>query len=285
MDGGKCTITHSGGHAAYYGDSARLHVGGNFFTFVINVDAGEVALSLNSNSGRTWLLKCESLIFIRPGESLTIERPWPSDYIVFSVNTEYFLERFWIFKDDLLKSPMIVDIRSARIGQFVRFIRKSIFYGDNSIDLYIDDFISCIGRSISSRKNFSLGSGKYLLSVGNIFEIFNSINKNVENEIYIELIARDIAKRSASHFSRAFLGMAGITPHQYVIATRLRHAKNLLINPAFSLSDVANESGFSSQSHMTRFFTKNYGAPPGKIRDVFLKDLIAVSLRENEDRL
>jgi len=46
----------------------------------------------------------------------------------------------------------------------------------------------------------------------------------------------------------------GVSPHRYVLAARLDLARKLLTQTTFPISRIAEECGFSSQSHLTREF-------------------------------
>ena len=67
-------------------------------------------------------------------------------------------------------------------------------------------------------------------------------------------------------FTRAFKARTGQAPHQFLIQLRLNKIKDLLINTDNTLADIAYETGFSSQSHMTAMFSGAVGVPPGRYR-------------------
>ncbi len=71
---------------------------------------------------------------------------------------------------------------------------------------------------------------------------------------------------SPVHFVRLLKKTVGLTPHDYVIQRRLARALDLVLRSSLPLALVAQETGFSSQSHMTRAFAQRFGAPPGKLR-------------------
>jgi len=63
-----------------------------------------------------------------------------------------------------------------------------------------------------------------------------------------------------------FREATGVTPHQYVLDVRLRHAQEWLRKKNSALIDIAAHCGFSSQSHMTSVFRKRLGVTPGEFR-------------------
>ena len=67
---------------------------------------------------------------------------------------------------------------------------------------------------------------------------------------------------SRSHFSQAFKQTTGLPPHQWLLAERIKRAKELLQKTRMPVNEVALESGFADQSHLTRVFSKSVGISP-----------------------
>ena len=65
---------------------------------------------------------------------------------------------------------------------------------------------------------------------------------------------------------RLFKNTFACTPYQYVLDMRLRHARALVLGGQLPLAGIAEEAGFSSQSHMTTAFVRAFGATPGDLR-------------------
>jgi AraC-like DNA-binding protein len=80
----------------------------------------------------------------------------------------------------------------------------------------------------------------------------------------VELAA--IAGLSIFHFARQFKQSAGVTPHYYLIRSRIERARELLASTDLSLSEIAFATGFSDQSHLTRHFRQLIGVTPGQFR-------------------
>jgi AraC family transcriptional regulator len=73
-------------------------------------------------------------------------------------------------------------------------------------------------------------------------------------------------KLSPSHFARAFRQTTGQPPHRWLIEQRIEKAKELLVDSALSLAQIAQTCGFADQSHFTRVFAQLVQSSPGQWR-------------------
>ncbi len=74
------------------------------------------------------------------------------------------------------------------------------------------------------------------------------------------------AKLSPYHFLRTFEQVAGVTPHQYILRTRLREAALRLVSDSSKILDVALDSGFGDVSNFNRAFRTEFGMSPRAFR-------------------
>lgn len=79
--------------------------------------------------------------------------------------------------------------------------------------------------------------------------------------------AARVAAVSPFHFLRTFTRVLGITPHQYLVRSRLRRAAHLLATSHAAVTDVALESGFGDLSNFTRAFGRAAGRSPSTFRN------------------
>lgn len=70
------------------------------------------------------------------------------------------------------------------------------------------------------------------------------------------------------HLTRAFRRFFRCTPGDYLRRCRLERAAALLRDSPLDIAQVAEAAGFADQSHLTRWFTRAYGMPPGAYRRV-----------------
>ncbi len=72
---------------------------------------------------------------------------------------------------------------------------------------------------------------------------------------------------SPFHFLRLFSRVLGVTPHQYLVRSRLRHAARLLADDERSVTDVAYDVGFGDLSNFVRTFHRAAGVSPRRFRE------------------
>ncbi|UXI67240.1 helix-turn-helix transcriptional regulator [Tahibacter amnicola] len=77
---------------------------------------------------------------------------------------------------------------------------------------------------------------------------------------------------SAFHFLRLFNRVVGVTPHQYLIRSRLRRAARQLAAGDQPVTDIALDIGFSDLSNFVRTFHRVAGVSPRGFRQASLGD-------------
>lgn len=75
----------------------------------------------------------------------------------------------------------------------------------------------------------------------------------------------ELAGRSSFHFSRVFARSVGMTPHRYVIHLRLQVALDHVREGRTGLAEIAADTGFSDQSHLSRWVRRVHGVAPSQL--------------------
>jgi AraC-like DNA-binding protein len=91
------------------------------------------------------------------------------------------------------------------------------------------------------------------------------IDANSHKPINLEDAAAE-AGISPFHFLRLFSQALGVTPHQYLVRSRLRHAARRLAEDDTPITDIAYDVGFTDLSNFVRTFHRAAGASPLKFR-------------------
>lgn len=91
------------------------------------------------------------------------------------------------------------------------------------------------------------------------------IGEHLARRISVAELAQ-VACLSPSHFHAQFKDSVGLTPHQYLLKTRLDRAARMLRESPLPLVRIAEECGFSSQSALTSAMRRYLGLTPKRMR-------------------
>lgn len=91
------------------------------------------------------------------------------------------------------------------------------------------------------------------------------IDAHAEEAIDLDSAASEVGL-SPFHFLRLFTKVLGVTPHQYLVRSRLRRAARLLADDQRSITDVALDVGFADLSNFVRTFHRAAGVSPRRFR-------------------
>lgn len=115
--------------------------------------------------------------------------------------------------------------------------------------------------------NIVHGSGKEVSASGNqrLKEILLYLEDHYAEKITLSSIA-DHIHLSPGECSRFFRRATGLSLFEYLIQYRIRQSKKLLRETDLDIAQIAQESGFSSQSYYTACFRKLEGCTPRQFR-------------------
>lgn len=93
------------------------------------------------------------------------------------------------------------------------------------------------------------------------------IDDELENAEYgVPQLAASIGM-SQMQLYRKLKAIVGNTPSHFIRKYRLERAKELLMNPELTISEVAYQVGFSDPNYFSRVFHKEFGGPPNQFRN------------------
>ena len=93
--------------------------------------------------------------------------------------------------------------------------------------------------------------------------------RRIEAQADEPLSLADLAREAAMspyHFLRSFRALVGMTPHQFILHTRLNRAAVRLRRTADSISTIAFAAGFNDLSTFNRRFQRIMGLSPSAYR-------------------
>ena len=165
--------------------------------------------------------------------------------------------------------PPQIAIPDPAIERLLRSMEDEVSQGCGGGSLYGQSLSLALTKYLEGRlsesnpKKTCDSQGK--LSTLHVRRIVEYVEENLCRDFDLNELAGSISV-SPRHFFRLFANTFGTTPHRYILSQRIGRAKSLL-SEGLSVSHVAQELAFSSQSHFTSVFRKATGVPPGRFRD------------------
>lgn len=92
------------------------------------------------------------------------------------------------------------------------------------------------------------------------------IAKHLGENISLADIAA-VSNASPFNFARLFQQQTGMPVHRYLTRLRLRTSLERIAEPGADLTSIALDLGFSSHSHFTDVFRREFGKTPSEVRD------------------
>lgn len=114
------------------------------------------------------------------------------------------------------------------------------------------------GASVAGRQ----APGK--IPVRQMARVTDYMHQHLARDISVDDLA-SLLNLSSSQFSRLFKKTVGASPYQYLQRKRIERAIDLMRGP-YSLAQIAQDVGFSSQSHFTEVFRTITGVTPAMAR-------------------
>jgi LacI family transcriptional regulator len=98
-----------------------------------------------------------------------------------------------------------------------------------------------------------------------VAEVIRFIRSNVDRDINVESILQhfEISRRALEQRFRKAIGQ---TPHDEIIAAKLKLVKQLLMDTALTLPMIAERAGYKHSEYMSTVFKKRVGISPGEFR-------------------
>lgn len=102
-------------------------------------------------------------------------------------------------------------------------------------------------------------------AVARVTRVVRMIERHPDAELTLASLAQT-AGLSPYHFLRTFERLTGLTPHQYILRTRLREAATRLALESTKILDIALDCGFGDVSNFNHAFRAEFGTSPRQYR-------------------
>ena len=139
--------------------------------------------------------------------------------------------------------------------------------GEDDI-LYVDELLQLFVHRLlrlHSTARTSVSRSRHALAPFRLRRALDFIESHLAEPIALGDMAA-VTGVSPFHFSRAFRQAIGAPPYAYVLKQRIERARGLLTSSDLSLTAIAGQCGFGSQSQFSRTFKRILGTTPGQYR-------------------
>ena len=97
-------------------------------------------------------------------------------------------------------------------------------------------------------------------------QIKNYLDANYSENITLDMLA-SLSHMNKYYMVHAFTKYIGISPITYLLQKRIQEGKSLLGSTTYSISQISDMLGFSSQSYFSQAFKKATGKTPIQYRN------------------
>jgi AraC family transcriptional regulator len=166
---------------------------------------------------------------------------------------------------------LTVAARDAAIVQLCRLLEDEAASGGLSGTLYAESLAHALAMrflllsSEDARLRTATRRPSGRLPQRSLQQVLDAMRAQIANPPGLRALA-SISRYTPHHFLRMFRAATGLTPHRYLLGLRIERAQELLQHTRLSLIEVADQTGFSSQAHMTTVFRQHTGTTPGMWR-------------------
>ena len=214
------------------------------------------------------IIICNNKIYtVNEGDTFLL--PMGSNHIYYS-NPDNQFERIWInFKGEL--ACALLDI--YKLNDII------VFRNVNTHDIFTEIHEAC--KKLSDPEEYKTHSSqlffKLIQTLSNNKRTTSAVTSEIEQiRLYIDcnitenLKISDIAQKfsfSNEHIIRIFKKNYGITPHQYILQSKIRLAMIMLKMTNSRIDEIAEQLGFSDSHHFSTQFKKLMGYKPSLYRN------------------
>ena len=201
-------------------------------------------------------ITCNTVICAKPGQLRHTKLPYRCYYIHMIISSGQLF-------DVLQELPDFMEITNVGYVKGL-FERLYTLYNTGLTDdelmvqsliLELTYFLKKNSLSIKTQSGMKTGNRKV------IEDTLEYIRENLTTELDLAFLANRVSF-SKIYFHKLFKASTGLTIHQYIEEQRIKKSINLMISTDMTLSQVAYECGFSSQSYFCYAFKRNTGLTP-----------------------
>lgn len=147
---------------------------------------------------------------------------------------------------------------ASTLNKLIRECMSTSVTKDALVDLALQELLI---RIVQTQTAQSIHENRALDTNSAIVAITDFIKANIATPINLKALS-DKACMSTTSFYRCFKKELGMSPIEFILHEKIKHAKQLLKNPGIQVNEVCFMSGFEDCNYFIRLFKKHEGITP-----------------------
>jgi AraC family transcriptional regulator len=154
--------------------------------------------------------------------------------------------------------------RDPQVEHIALALKAGLTSGEGLQRIYAESLGVALATRLISRFGAGVAACRQGLSPNQRRRVVDYIDAHLDDDLSLHTLA-SVARVSVPHFTVLFRRAMGRSAHRYVVERRVAAAQALLAGGGLTIAQVALETGFAHQSHLSRCMRKITGLTPGEV--------------------
>ena len=227
----------------------------SMFEIELPIEDGGISY-IDSNSKQ---INPNIIICAKPGQVRHTKFPFKCYYVHMIIHSG-------VLYDMLINTPDFFETEKSNIYKdiFVKLIKHYSTLADSE-EIILQSLLLELIYTIKKDSTLKNKNGNFTNDYSKVEKSLSYIKEHLTEDLSLDKVAKSVSF-SPIHFHNTFKTAVGKTLRDYIEEQRIKKATNLLLTTNYSLTQIAYECGFSSQSYFSYVFKKRYGVSPNKFR-------------------
>ena len=222
---------------------------------------------------KKYTIPANSFILIPPHTEHYTERNLHSNRLILSLSQKYAQTIFDFLEIDLKSffSNNVLVYSNAQINELYSIGKEILFEmnktgnekASSTIRALTAKFIDILSHNLTNQE-----SRFYHIQDSPVYSVINYLKKNYAQRITLDDISEKFLTNKF-YLCKQFKKEIGLSVIEFLIQTRINHARDFLENSTLTLAEIAYKTGFESTSYFSRAFKSLVGISPGRYRKQF----------------
>ena len=156
-------------------------------------------------------------------------------------------------------------VQSANVFAYLNIMLEEISQKQDNYETVCQNLLEILLVCMLRNDHLSVVEEENSLLNRECAQIKNYLDANYAEDISLDTLAA-LTHMNKYYMAHAFTKYAGCSPISYLLEKRIQEAKSLLESTNYSVAQISNMLGFSSQSYFSQVFKKAAGRTPVQYR-------------------